>query len=103
VVVEHDASDRVRNGGQIREELRPVRGVAGDCRPLALVERAGLEEDGLGYQVLAEVVEVGAEFDLVEGKRPGVAEGVGEGPRQCGRRVAVWLDVAVELGLLVAP
>jgi hypothetical protein len=77
--------------------------VEGDDGPLFVGERAGLEEERFRYQVLAEVVQVRAEFDLPERRvaaRP--HEGGGEGAREDGRRPPVRVDVSVKFGLLFA-
>jgi hypothetical protein len=71
--------------------------------PLVVRERPRLEQDGLGYQVLAEVVQVRAEFYLVESVSGRTrADGGGEGAREPRRGVAVRVYVAVKARLLVA-
>jgi hypothetical protein len=103
VVIEHDAEDVLGDGRQAAEHLRPVHGVEGDDRPLLRGERAGLEEHRLRDQVFAEVVQVSAEFYLVERRAAArLEDGGGEGTCHDGRRPPVRVDVAVHFGLLFA-
>jgi hypothetical protein len=83
--------------------LRAVDGVQGDDSALRLRERAGLEQHGPRDEVLAEVVEVRADRQLVERNLAAAAHGFGEGAGEDGGRAPVRVYVSVQLGLLFAP
>jgi hypothetical protein len=104
VVVQHYFINGFRDVREATKYFYSVDWVSRYDRPLFLLERTGLEKDFFRNEILADVVQIGAEFDFIQSCRGYCLNACSrKRPGQPGCSMTMRMNMSEPLGLNVLP